>query len=178
MIICSFCGTTNRVGIYFCEECGNPFLQAAASQQPNPTTATEPTSEQGTQKLHTQILKGAPQFSSIPVGTTMLRASAKLVLHILSDDERIIIDGADEFILGRTTDHADLDLSPYNASESGVSRRHALIRRGEANVSMIDLDSANGTYINGQKLIPQQPHILRDGDEVSFGKLVARIYFM
>lgn len=179
MIICSYCGTKNMVGIYFCEECGNPFLTEIVSGVPSEmrdTIDVEPLS--ATQKFSTRTFKGAPNIKPKSIGTTMLRADATLILHLVEKDERILIEGGEqEFILGRTPQHADLDLTPYSAAENGVSRRHAMIRRGEHNVSLIDLESANGTYLNGQKLLPQQPHILRDGDELTFGKLIARIYF-
>ena len=42
---------------------------------------------------------------------------------------------------------------------------------------IMDRSSANGTYVNGERLIPNDPHVLRDGDEIRLGKLVAHIYF-
>jgi len=41
----------------------------------------------------------------------------------------------------------------------------------------LGVGSSNGTFLNGQRLVPNQPRVLRDGDEVRFGKLVAHIYF-
>ncbi|KAB2855894.1 MAG: FHA domain-containing protein, partial [Anaerolineae bacterium] len=37
--------------------------------------------------------------------------------------------------------------------------------------------SVNGTFLNGQRLIPRQARIVHDGDEMRFGKLALRIYF-
>jgi hypothetical protein len=41
---------------------------------------------------------------------------------------------------------------------------------------VMDLGSTNGTYVNGQRLRPQEPHLLRAGDRVGVGGalLVAR----
>lgn len=36
---------------------------------------------------------------------------------------------------------------------------------------LVDLDSANGTMLNGHQLIPNQKYSLRDGDEVVFSKI-------
>jgi pSer/pThr/pTyr-binding forkhead associated (FHA) protein len=58
-----------------------------------------------------------------------------------------------------------------------VSRVHAAIERSEDTLTLIDMRSSNGTLLNGQKLVPDQPRVLRDGDEVRLGKLVAHIYF-
>jgi pSer/pThr/pTyr-binding forkhead associated (FHA) protein len=52
-----------------------------------------------------------------------------------------------------------------------------VIRRGEDTLTLVDLGSTNGTHLNGQRLIPNQPRVLRDGDEVRLGKLVFHIFF-
>jgi pSer/pThr/pTyr-binding forkhead associated (FHA) protein len=86
-----------------------------------------------------------------------------------------------ETILGRLDPASgtapDLDLTPYGALQGGVSRIHAAIRRGEDTLTLVDLGSVNGTHLNGQRLIPNQPRVLRDGDEIRLGKLVAHVYF-
>ena len=37
--------------------------------------------------------------------------------------------------------------------------------------------SANSTYLNGQRLLPSEPRILRDNDELRLGRLVIRVTF-
>ena len=95
--------------------------------------------------------------------------------------EPINLASKDELMLGRSdlqTGWApDLDMSPFGGAEMGVSRRHASIRRGENTLMLVDLGSANGTHLNGQRLTPDQPRVLRDGDEVRMGKRVFRNYF-
>jgi pSer/pThr/pTyr-binding forkhead associated (FHA) protein len=76
-----------------------------------------------------------------------------------------------------STQRPDFDLTPFGALENGVSRMHATIERSEDTLTIMDMGSANGTHLNGQKLVPNQPRILRDGDEIRLGKLVAHIYF-
>ena len=71
----------------------------------------------------------------------------------------------------------DIDLSVYAAADKGVSRRHATIIRRENNLNIVDNDSPNGTYLNGQRLVANQPRVLRDGDEVRLGHLVLRVSF-
>jgi pSer/pThr/pTyr-binding forkhead associated (FHA) protein len=71
----------------------------------------------------------------------------------------------------------DLDLAPFGAAEQGVSRRHAAMRRGEDTLTLVDFGSTNGTYLNGQRLIPNQPRVLRDGDEIRVARLVFHIFF-
>lgn len=72
----------------------------------------------------------------------------------------------------------DVDLSLWSGFHSGVSRRHAEIRVGEGDqLYIIDLDSTNGTFINGQQLQPNMPYLLRHSDEIRLGSLVMHVYF-
>jgi hypothetical protein len=50
--------------------------------------------------------------------------------------------------------------------DARVSRHHAQIRRRRGAFVVFDLDSANGTFVNGR---PVEEAILADGDRVSFG---------
>ena len=69
----------------------------------------------------------------------------------------------------------DVDLTAYGALESGVGRRHARLAVEQGQLMVEDLDSTNGTLLNGQKLAARQPQPLKDGDQIQFGKLVLRI---
>ena len=69
---------------------------------------------------------------------------------------------ADEFLIGRGPD-CDLRVAEYD-----VSRHHCLIRRRGSEVTLVDLGSANGTYVNGQRVLSQAP--LHSGDEITLGK--------
>src|SRR5262245_59552933 len=54
--------------------------------------------------------------------------------------------------------------------DSSVSRRHAEVRFGDDGWFVRDLESTNGTYVNGVRLGPsEQP--LRSRDIVQFGKV-------
>jgi len=73
-----------------------------------------------------------------------------------------------ELTIGRTAGNSILLENP------GVSRRHAVIRADGERVIIEDLGSANGTFINGQKVGSQE---LKDGDEIQIVKhrLVYRV---
>lgn len=62
-----------------------------------------------------------------------------------------------------------LDLSPYNAGSQGVSRIHAAFIYQDDVLSVEDLNSTNGTRINGFTIVPQRSYRLRNGDELEFG---------
>jgi pSer/pThr/pTyr-binding forkhead associated (FHA) protein len=70
--------------------------------------------------------------------------------------------------------YPDLDLNPYGALDNGVGRRHVRLFIQGGQVMLEDLDSTNGTVLNGQKLVPHQPQPLRDGDQIIVGKLLLR----
>jgi predicted component of type VI protein secretion system len=63
------------------------------------------------------------------------------------------------------------------ARDAGVSRRHAVILLDDETLKIMDLGSANATYLNGQKLIARQARILRDGDELRLGKMTVHVHF-
>jgi pSer/pThr/pTyr-binding forkhead associated (FHA) protein len=85
-----------------------------------------------------------------------------------------------ECILGRSAGDvvADVDLTPYGAVDLGVSRQHVKLTRQDATIMVQDLGSINGTFLNGEKLIPHQPRVLRNEDELILGQMALRISFM
>ena len=64
-----------------------------------------------------------------------------------------------------------LDLDPYGAKDKGVSRKHAVIYPTDEGLNIRDLESTNGTRVNGHKLEPNQHYKLCDNDEIEFGQL-------
>ena len=83
-------------------------------------------------------------------------------------------------VLGRAAGDVavDVDLTPYGAVEMGVSRQHAKLTHQSATVMVQDLGSVNGTYLNGVRLVPHQPRVLRDEDELCLGRLTLRVSFL
>ncbi len=71
----------------------------------------------------------------------------------------------DLFAIGR----GEAPFAAYPSEATSVlSRRHARIFSEDGAVYVADLGSKNGTRVNGDA-VAQQPAMLRDGDEVSFG---------
>ena len=54
-----------------------------------------------------------------------------------------------------------------------VSRRHAVLRRSGASVVVEDLDSTNGTFVNGERI--RSPRTVRPGDELRIGRTTLEI---
>ena len=60
-------------------------------------------------------------------------------------------------------------MSAHGGNESGVSRRHARLVVQEGQRFLIDLNSTNFTFLNGEKLQPGRLYPLKPGDEIRFG---------
>lgn len=73
-------------------------------------------------------------------------------------------------LVGKKQDQADLWLK-----DPSVSRVHARIEQDGAQCFVTDLNSMNGTFVNGERLLPNEKRELVQGDRVSFA---ARHYRM
>ncbi|MCD4686074.1 MAG: FHA domain-containing protein [Anaerolineae bacterium] len=133
-------------------------------------------------KDETRVLNQRPAASNVPRwGTASLGSERKLLLHVRGFDTPLVVPLHDRLLLGRydapSDSVPDIDLEEYDGTRLGVSRRHAVITVDEDGLRVMDLDSANHTFINGQRLIAHQERILRDGDELRLGQLVMRVNF-
>ena len=85
-------------------------------------------------------------------------------------------------LFGRADENHDIrpqiDLGEYRGQKLGVSRKHALMIARDNRVTIEDLGSANGTYINGQKLQARYPHRVREGDILQLGNLKLQVHFV
>lgn len=71
----------------------------------------------------------------------------------------------------------EVDLTPYQALENGVGRRHLRLLVQNGQVYAEDQDSTNGSWVNAQRLQPRQLHALKSGDMLRLGQLALRIQF-
>jgi hypothetical protein len=69
-------------------------------------------------------------------------------------------------VIGKLSTCADIVIH-----DKSVSRMHAKIFRQHNNeeIWIQDLNSTNGTYINGKRLMPNETAVLKENDEISFG---------
>src|SRR5215212_6773612 len=58
--------------------------------------------------------------------------------------------------------------------EMTVSRCHALLFTRAGHVTIMDLESANGTFVNGVQVQPDMLVRLADGDIIQLGQVCAR----
>ena len=83
---------------------------------------------------------------------------------MLADGERVVL-GPEPITIGRLPESAVVVTDP------NASRRHAEIRRVGNDVVVVDLNSTNGTRVNGAPVKERQ---LADGDQIVIGTTVLR----
>jgi serine/threonine protein kinase len=88
--------------------------------------------------------------------------------------ERMIILGRNSSTKGILN---DIDLSDLDVKKI-VSRRHAMIQRNNHDFLLQDLESRNGTFVNGERLAAGQPYTLVSGDVIEFGTGGAKLTFL
>lgn len=160
IVTCKNCGTNQEQEKFFCENCGarlvaDDGLRTMRIQNPE-------VGGLGTNRL-------TDPSGPVPSG------AGGLNLHIIRSGQVLSLGGPGEYIVGRVSDGQsilpDIDLEPYNAYESGVSRLHARIKVEGGGMWIADLGSANGTRVNNQKLDPHQDYPLSNKDVVRLGRL-------
>ena len=83
----------------------------------------------------------------------------------LLDDIRYTADkAAEEIHIGRDKDWADIPLNLIF-----VSKRHAELCRQNESWYITDLSSTNGTYVDGERVMPKQPVLIHDGSRIGIG---------
>jgi hypothetical protein len=165
MNVCPFCLHENLEGVFYCEQCGRLLHRQTATT------------------LRTRQLEPLPSlpFTGDNEETIPVNPNISLVMLIRDSVEPIVVYPTDRTTIGRIDmrrpERPDVDLSAYGGLEQGVSRIHAAIERAGNFLTLVDLNSSNGTVLNGHRLAPNEARPLREGDEVIFGKMVVHIYF-
>ena len=77
------------------------------------------------------------------------------------------------FIVGKSMSQADFSI----ADNATVSRKHAVLFEDKGGWYIDDLNSLNGTFLNGNKILPGHAQRLRDGDQITLSgeQLLIRI---
>jgi pSer/pThr/pTyr-binding forkhead associated (FHA) protein len=166
MIICPNCKHQEAAGAIFCSDCG---AQLAFADSLNTST------------IQFEKIPSQPSFETAPTRPVVItNPKARFLLFLLDSGETIPLEGRKEFTLGRYNEGQpimpDVDLTPYKAYESGISRLHAIIRIKDDNtLTITDLGSSNGSHVNGVRLASNTPKNLAKGDTIALGKLRIQI---
>jgi hypothetical protein len=146
-VYCSQCGETVPADANFCPACG-AHLAAAQSGRAEDTTAAI---EVGALDPHHDV----GSLPDVEPGTGML-----VVVRGPNAGARFLLD-RDATTVGR---HPDSEIFLDDVT---VSRRHAEFLRTDTGVTVRDLGSLNGSYVNGERV---EERTLGTGDEVQIGR--------
>ena len=113
----------------------------------------------GVFRVRSHALAGDDGLSARPVPAERAAGRPRIVLGTVEGERSVPLD-ARVTVLGRGAD-ADVRLS-----DTGVSRRHAELRLEGEQVTVVDLQSTNGTVVNGRKV---SSAVLHDGDVLELG---------
>ena len=99
------------------------------------------------------------------LGTSRLGKRREVMLLVGSGMIKIELRNEVTYLLGRFNKSKPrgnhIDLSQFKALERGISRIHAQIHMEDDRLYITDLDSTNGTIVDGVKLLPHQHQQLR-----------------
>jgi hypothetical protein len=158
MQMCSNCGHENVEGDMFCIKCGVGLGAVSVA----------------TKQLDTDE-------DRLTAGSENLSADHVVLLHFAGYDEPLALQIDQQIILGRTSENSEgiisINLEGYGAVEHGVSRQHAALIRDEHQLFVRDMGSTNHTFLNGEKLAGEREYAVRDGDEISLGRLALKVFF-
>ncbi|MDH5507855.1 MAG: FHA domain-containing serine/threonine-protein kinase [Anaerolineae bacterium] len=100
-------------------------------------------------------------------------------LHFVDTGQILYLKSDGEYTIGRAHKQQavipDIDLSPFNAYQWGISRLHAKVNLNNKKVEIMDLGSSNGTWQSGKKLKPNRAYELKHGDVVMLGQLKIQV---
>ncbi len=158
-----------------------PAPAAAAAPEPAPAAAEAPAAEAPAAEAPTGELN-KPAAAPEPAPAMQAAFKAKLVLVRGDKDARKgfefpLEEGKN--LIGRwdpeTGSFPEVDLE-QDDREAKISRKHAMIINENGKLTIEDIGSLNGTYVNrGNRLIPGTPVDLKTGDEIIIGKTFLKL---
>ncbi len=144
--VCERCFARNEAGNTFCKVCGEELPETLADVDADVTRRLVPAA-----------------------------ARAQLIVEVGNGGIAEFWIDKDAALIGRCSPAdgvaPDVDFTDVDPNRL-VSRRHAFVLRKRGGFVVEDLESVNGTYLNGiQRLQPHAQTLLRDGDQVTFGEV-------
>ncbi len=182
------------------EQAGAPASAAAVSSEaptgsiaptPSPAAAAQPqpaTDHPATDHNEAQAAEAAPEPAAepapapapepAPAAAPTFKAKLKLVRGGNRIGHEFPLEPGNNLV-GRwdpeTGSFPEVDLEADDP-EAKISRKHALVRIEGSKITIEDIGSLNGTYVNRQpRLAPGTPQDLKDGDEIIIGKTFFKV---
>jgi len=177
MIQCPNCKAMHPLKTLYCSECGEYLGENSR--------ATEAFNIGSQNKLEALREKEPAEPKKASASRRGERRTAialpTLTLIIGQQGRRLSFPLNKEIMLGRqdpaNNNYPDVDLTEYGGAAQGVSRRHARIVCQQEHVTIEDLGSINGSFVNGKQLSPFLAHSLKTGDIIQLGKMTLKVIF-
>lgn len=117
------------------------------------------------QECHTDILNDTAGITSVLAMTENIEAEKDLLVQFIGQDGTNTLNLTDrDKIIGRDKCTVDMLVVDRN-----VSRNHLLVHGENEEIYIEDMDSTNGTYVNGMKLPQRRKWKIKSGDVVRIG---------
>ncbi len=186
MVRCQSCGTENRIGSQYCDECGTKLVLKPDNGSGLVESRSPVSSGSGIRAANVTsvgisplVQSEAPEFRPVDEADQKTKGiHARLIIERGASVDTEFDLAAEESNIGRwDADNGifpDIDLDAHDP-DAKVSRRHARIIFRNDVYMVEDLGSTNGTFINrGRRLLPGSPQVLSEGDEIIVGKTFLR----
>jgi hypothetical protein len=166
MINCPFCNQEIENDSFFCDQCGKELMicpnghgikKGKFCTQCTTQTALVPAKDFQPHPNPPQKEESVKQADVVQTGNN----APKFLVNAALNARLELKNGA---IVGRRTG----DYVNVFASQGYVSGTHARIEQNGNDWQIVDLDSSNGTFLNGVKLNPNQPYAFKIGDTIAF----------
>jgi pSer/pThr/pTyr-binding forkhead associated (FHA) protein len=161
------CSTSHRFGDQVCQHCGHlltsdPHLTQSDDTGDFSEVEVEPSDADPT-----------------PIQGNGSSGAIKAVVFEI-EGRPVPLPDAETLVVGRAGTHPigaqpDVDLTAFGAFDKGVSRCHLRLKRRGSLLYVADIGSANGTLLNGRRLLVNGERLLRDGDLLYLSRLRIKV---
>jgi FHA domain len=159
LVACPHCGKYNQAQEAICFSCGQPIKEDAIVN---------------TRKLADNTSNRDSFFGNDSILVLSVRGS-NVTFKVRPQKQK------HDVVIGRADNSMkpDIDLTEFSAGTMGVSRMHVTIHFDAQHntLSVMDMNTMNGTFVNGVRLYPQEVRVLQHGDELRLGQLTMNVHF-
>jgi pSer/pThr/pTyr-binding forkhead associated (FHA) protein len=162
---CPVCKNKNDHDAIICVHCGASLETSFSESGPTRTTDVQVT-------ITAQPPAWIYDESAVPAGG--------IAIYVEGASKPVFSCSDDEFVIGRKVDESSeglLDLSKLGGYHLGLSRQHVRIRRAGNGYEVTDLSSTNGTWLNDERLSPNQPYPLASGSQLRLARMRLFVVF-
>ncbi|GHT52769.1 hypothetical protein AGMMS49982_13870 [Bacteroidia bacterium] len=150
-----------------CSDCGTKLVDATdADITVAPSVTQQPVTQQPVTPPQSTIGGVPPDFSQDAAAEKTVRPTvAAEPKQLVSQQLNARLELTNQAIIGRKAGN----FTAVFGSQNYVSGTHARLQQSAAGTwEIVDLDSSNGTFLNGNKLVPNQPAAFKIGDVIAF----------